>query len=402
MKIFWSWQSDTPGKTGRHFVRSALEEAIEELKQPPDVEEPTAQARREELHLDHDRKDTPGSPDLARLIFDKIEKSRVFIADVTSVGEVFGGGKKLINSNVGIEYGHAHKALGDESILMVQNVHYGSRDDLPFDLKHKAGPIQYTLAPGASAATITAEKAKLKGQFVTALRSYLTTATPQASFEEAKPVRSIATFCRPDEVLGRIGHGTEDEIEYYFADDRAFYLRVMPAAALPPMKLAKVMDVAGQNRPDNLSPSRWAGYLDRNRFGVIALEGSGTSTVPRSLTQLFPSGELWGISRHFFATYRGETVIPTVSLENIYRRVVNNYCDILSKGFGIAPPYVIECGAIGLSGTYAGFNNGMDGPIHNNELKIRLTLNDLSNETVEAAVRQFVDALLDMAGLSRA
>ena len=24
MKIFWSWQSDTPGKTGRHFVRDAL------------------------------------------------------------------------------------------------------------------------------------------------------------------------------------------------------------------------------------------------------------------------------------------------------------------------------------------------------------------------------------------
>jgi hypothetical protein len=32
MKIFWSWQSDTPGKTGRYFVRDALLEAIRVLK----------------------------------------------------------------------------------------------------------------------------------------------------------------------------------------------------------------------------------------------------------------------------------------------------------------------------------------------------------------------------------
>jgi len=29
MKIFWSWQADTDGKTGRHFVRDALTEAVE-------------------------------------------------------------------------------------------------------------------------------------------------------------------------------------------------------------------------------------------------------------------------------------------------------------------------------------------------------------------------------------
>jgi hypothetical protein len=51
-------------------------------------------------------------------------------------------GKKLINSNVAIEYGHAHHALNDTSILMIQNTHYGNRDQLPFDLRHKAGPIQ--------------------------------------------------------------------------------------------------------------------------------------------------------------------------------------------------------------------------------------------------------------------
>jgi hypothetical protein len=83
MKIFWSWQSDTPGKVGRHFVRDALRLAIDALKQAPDVEEPTAAETRESIHLDHDRQGVTGSPDLARTIFEKIDAAAVFVADVT-------------------------------------------------------------------------------------------------------------------------------------------------------------------------------------------------------------------------------------------------------------------------------------------------------------------------------
>ncbi|WFU70630.1 hypothetical protein [Bradyrhizobium sp. CB2312] len=98
MKIFWSWQSDTPGRIGRHFVRDALKLVIEELKQARDVEEPTAAETCEGIHLDHDRQGVSGSPDLARTIFDKIDRSAVFVADVTSVGTSIDGKKKLIKS----------------------------------------------------------------------------------------------------------------------------------------------------------------------------------------------------------------------------------------------------------------------------------------------------------------
>src|SRR5689334_21575118 len=131
MKIFWSWQSDTPGKTGRHFVRDALQEAITHLKEAPDIEEPTAKETREALHLDHDLKGIPGSPDLARTIHEKIDASQVVIADVTLVGHVPTAGekgakeKKLINSNVAIELGYALKAVTDKRVLMVFNLHYG-------------------------------------------------------------------------------------------------------------------------------------------------------------------------------------------------------------------------------------------------------------------------------------
>jgi|SRR5262249_1144877 len=88
MRIFWAWQSDTPGKTGRHFVRDALLEAIKILKQPEDVEEPTRAENRETMHLDQDRQNVTGSPALADTIKRKIRESAVFIGDVTPVSKI--------------------------------------------------------------------------------------------------------------------------------------------------------------------------------------------------------------------------------------------------------------------------------------------------------------------------
>ena len=85
MKIFWSWQSDTPGKTGRYFVRDALSEAIAILKQPEEIEEPTQAENREGLHLDQDRQNVTGSPPLVDTIKQKIRDTAVFVGDVTPV-----------------------------------------------------------------------------------------------------------------------------------------------------------------------------------------------------------------------------------------------------------------------------------------------------------------------------
>jgi hypothetical protein len=246
MKIFWSWQADTRGKTGRHFVREALADAIKALKQPEEVEEPSERETREALHLDHDRQGVPGSPDLAPTIFRKIDQAAVFVADVTFVAQMEGedgsAKKKLINSNVAIEYGYAVHALGDESILMIQNVHYGEREELPFDLKHKAGPVQYQLAPDATKQEIAAERARLRAKFVEALRPYLSIGKapgePARKFEETPCTANAAFFWTPSDVLARIGSDTppafrhksedDDAIEYRFNEPRAFYLRLIP------------------------------------------------------------------------------------------------------------------------------------------------------------------------------
>jgi hypothetical protein len=138
MKIFWSWQSDTPGKTGRHLVRDALLEAVEKLKIDVGIDEPAPR----DLHVDFDRKGVPGSPDLARTIFDKIRSTSIMVADVTPIATIencgsSSSGKRVMNPNVAIELGYGLHSLSDSNVLMVLNTYYGGPEKLPFDLRHK-------------------------------------------------------------------------------------------------------------------------------------------------------------------------------------------------------------------------------------------------------------------------
>lgn len=409
MKIFWSWQSDTPGKIGRHFVRDALTEAIEILKQANEIEEPSERETREAIELDHDRKGIPGSPDLAQTIFRKIAQATAFVADVTLVGEsnisakTRAGSKKLINPNVAIEYGYALRALTDERVLLVQNRHFGEREDLPFDLKHKAGPIQFTLAPGATAGQIDVERAKLRGTLVTALRPYLQLqVVPKPGFQEKGWTTNPAVYFGPDEVLARVGVRGKDEIEYRFAEPRAFYLRLIPITVRPePIKYAELQELVRQRQLDTLLRERYTTVGDRNRFGGIAYEPRGTSSTPRAFSQAFTSGELWAVTTEFFIHHDGELVIPTVNVENICGRVLENFCTV-AMNFGFKPPYQIELGAVGLTDTRLGINKyGMSQPIYNDQITFRRVLNDVSPSARQRLIGGFLDALFDLAGEDR-
>jgi hypothetical protein len=429
VKVFWSWQADTPGKIGRHFVRAALADAIKALKQAEDVEEPSEREAREDLHLDHDRQGVPGSPDLAPTIFRKIDQAAVFVTDVTLVAEMKGpaaedsGGaqKKLINSNVAIEYGYALRALGDESILMVQNVHYGEREELPFDLKHKAGPIQYRLPPGATKQEIAAERARLRGILVEALRPYLVGRAPRApsrKFEEVPCTSNIAFFWDPSEVLARIGsrtpvpfrHRSEDDdvIEYRFNEPRAFYLRLIPTAPLhQELRVTALDDVVQRRHLQVLTRTVNGSMPGRNRFGAITYEPRGTSPLPLAFTQLFRNGEIWGVSREFTAHYYDALFVPMVNIENIYKRVLVNYILVAGEDLEIPPPYQVEMGATGLKDMCVSLpqsvssRNEVSEPIYENQLKVRRVLNDTGAESQRTLVDEFLDKLYDLASVTR-
>ena len=125
MKVFWFWQSDHDGKISHYLIRDALEAAIEKLKLPQDIGEPTEAERRANLELDHDTKGETGWTDIADSIFKKIENSAVFVADVTPVGRTSlrpgnkrAAAKPIMNPNVAIELGYAIKALTWSSCLV--------------------------------------------------------------------------------------------------------------------------------------------------------------------------------------------------------------------------------------------------------------------------------------------
>lgn len=429
MKVFWSWQADTPGKTGRHFVRAALADAIEVLKQPEEIEEPAEREAREALHLDHDRKGVPGSPDLAPTIFRKIDQSAVFVADVTLVARIQGkrvaGGdsatKRLINSNVAIEYGYALHALGDPSILTVQNVHYGDRQELPFDLKHKAGPIQFRLTPDTTKSQIAAERAKLRGEFVNALRPYmssgLTTTEPPGKFEEIRSTTSMAFFWDPSEVIasrvvpGR--RGDEDAtIEYRFNEPRAFYLRLIPTVSrTKALRVTTLVEVVQRQRLQVLTRTAYGATAGQNRFGAVAYEARGTSAALLALTQLFRNGEIWGVgiqgNQFSGPDNYGDTVVPMMNVENIYSRVLANYVSVANEELTIAPPYQIEMGAIGLENMRLLCNKSgnpwgdKSEPIYEPALQVRRILNDTSAKSQGTLISEFLDELLDLGAVTR-
>jgi hypothetical protein len=89
-------------------------------------------------------------------------------------------------------------------------------------------------------------------------------------------------------------------------------------------------------------------------------------------------------------------------LKTFVDECLKNFCSVAADAFGIQPPYQIELGAVGLSGTRLGFNpDRISEPIYNDQLKFRRTLNDVSLGTRQKLISAFVDALFDLAGEDR-
>jgi len=139
--VFYSWQSDSPPKANRNFVQTALKRAIEAVKAKESIAvEPV---------FDSDTRNVAGAPKISDTIFNKIDASSIFVADVTIIRRTAGttarDRKALPNPNVLVELGYALKALGDERLVLIANTSFGRIEDLPFDLLGRR-TIPYTLS----------------------------------------------------------------------------------------------------------------------------------------------------------------------------------------------------------------------------------------------------------------
>lgn len=126
--VFYSWQSESPGRTNRNLIEKALENCLKTLAQDATIETSP--------RLDKDTMDVPGAPDIAATIFEKIDRAAVFVCDVTLINRG-ADVRPTPNPNVLVELGYALARLGWGRIVMVLNEASGPVEDLPFDLNKK-------------------------------------------------------------------------------------------------------------------------------------------------------------------------------------------------------------------------------------------------------------------------
>ena len=115
-KVFYSWQSDLPNSTNRGFIEKALNNAAKAIRNDDSI--------KVELAIDRDTQDVPGSPDIPSAIVEKIEKSQIFVCDVSIINKR-SKFRNTPNPNVLFELGYAIKTLGLERIVMVMNTAFG-------------------------------------------------------------------------------------------------------------------------------------------------------------------------------------------------------------------------------------------------------------------------------------
>jgi len=133
VKIFFSWQSDSPPKTNRYFIEDCLKKAAKEItKEIPII-----------FTIDRDTKDVGGMPGIVDTIFQKIRSCDIFVWDATII---YTSPKYAPNPNVLLELGYAFALVGEGRIIGIINKSNGiNADKLPFDLMHRRWPIQYDL-----------------------------------------------------------------------------------------------------------------------------------------------------------------------------------------------------------------------------------------------------------------
>lgn len=354
MKVFWSWQSDASKKRHKDFVKDALDQALAEVSQNLNLSEA------ERPDLDHDTKGEAGLVEIAAVIFDKIKDAAIFVADVTPVATTLEG-KHVPNPNVMIELGYALHVLGRERIILVWNTDGGIKnEDLPFDLRHRRGPIAYKLPSGASPDTIKKTRDKLAGELAAALHANLskTLELKDASLSfKLHPAREgmRSTWLQVNETIehGDFFNGPGDHVRKPQEGTRC-YMRI---AAADWRNNAKPKRTEVQKLPADKRIPLFAGFTAGdggvNDLGVVRV-GTHNSAPEEAhvVTQWFDStAELWGFSTQV-TDWAHERQMFSIGV------VIRDWAAFLKDAIvalehlGAVSPIRVEAGVTGLKNTW--------------------------------------------------
>ncbi len=174
--IFYSWQSDLPNKTNRGFIEAALQRAVKTIRDDESI--------RVEPVVKRDTSGIPGSPDIAKTIFERIEQADIFVGDVSIINHG-NAGRPTPNPNVLVELGYALRALGPERIILVLNDVFGSPEVLPFDLRMRR-TLRYSMPEDADERA--PERRRLEAMFRDAVGDVLTHLRTATAGPESLPL----------------------------------------------------------------------------------------------------------------------------------------------------------------------------------------------------------------------
>ena len=187
--IFYSWESDLPNPTNRSLIQRALENAARAISADDQVDvEPV---------IDRDTQGVAGSPDIAKTIFQKIERADIVVADVSIVSKP-GDGRPTPNPNVLVELGYALHALGDERVVLVFNTAFGKLEQLPFDLKMRRA-LAYSMTESATDRAM--ERRDLESKLDAAIRAALSSLRPTPTRSALVEATDAIENQRPNRVI---------------------------------------------------------------------------------------------------------------------------------------------------------------------------------------------------------
>jgi hypothetical protein len=417
IKLFWSWQSESPVRIGRIFVREALKEAIDQLKLSADIEEP----ERDTTKIDHDPGRASSGTGLVREILNRIDAASVFVADVTSAGKIGSGGdiqpesagNKLVNSNVALELGYALRALGEQKLILLFNSHYGWQENLPFDVRNLADAIPFTLTPNAGRPEIELERKKLTARLVSAIERAVQDPEPSAEQSAATPSTfNKAVYFQAGEVLAQSVESNGRGASYSYSTDTFCYLRLMPLPKLErALALSTLADVI--HRAPLLSRQPGGALSGSNAYGAIGFEvgsqpGRGRGKLAAS-TQLFASGEIWSLSAALIAHERGERpawiklpFLASVVFERVYYDHLRALVAFAQEHLSLGPPWQVEFGLTGVLGLNVGLSpDDIRGPVRKADVTLRRTLKGEDEATMDKLLLEFFALLHEAMGSVR-
>jgi hypothetical protein len=409
--IFYSWQSDIPNNLNRNFIELALEKAITRLGQDMEIQ---AALRDEAMEIDKDTKGIPGTPPIVDVIFNKISKCGVFVPDLTFVGKSIND-RLLPNPNVLIEYGWALRELSYSRIIAVMNSAFGEPTDanMPFDMRHLRRPITYHLEETAG----KDERAKIKESLVKdlyfALEAIVKSGILTQSHESQKDFDGMPSTSNPSTFLQTGETFTQGLI---IPDTQRLFLRIIPRRPVDSIRSSKfALDLVQTGNLLAMSQRKTSYLFGRNRHGAYSYAEEDGKII--NVTQLFKSGELWGIDadaidkRRLIETSKRNNIninfgfFPSVALETIFVRTLSAYLRFAKEILKLSIPLKFIAGATNVLGykmcaKFEGVNNVCDGEVFEEHITFEGKIEDYSQEP-RIILRPFFGKVWEECGLPR-